>query len=240
MTGPGQTGWVVQQLCPVVVGREAELVGLRRALAAVVAGAGQSVLLVGEAGIGKSRLTREVAGWASRQGLPVVSGRAVPGSVSAAYRPIAEALLQLFRRSPVPDDPGLEPWLPLLHPLLPTLIEPAASADAPESLRGEAVLQLVTRASPMGLVIVLEDLHWADPDTVSLVEYLADNLAEVPVFLVLTLRDSPATAALDAARRQRGRPGVTYLALDRLEPDQSAEMVRACQPDAPIDVIERV
>jgi predicted ATPase len=110
----------------------------------------------------------------------------------------------------------------------------------PANLRGEAVLQLLARAYPTGVVVVLEDLHWADPDTVSLVEYLSDNLAGTPVLLVLTLRDSPRTAALDVVGRQRGRPGVTFLHLGRLGRDQSAEMVQACQPEAPGHVIDRI
>ena len=223
-----------------IVGRDAELRALRQALTNTLADNGHCVLLVSEPGIGKSRLAREVAGWATEQGVPVVTGRAVPASMSTAFRPVTEALLQLFRRRPLPNEPGLEPWLPLLQPLLPVLIEPSPTPDAPASLRGEAVLQLVSRVIPTGLVVLLEDLHWADPDTVSVVEYLADNLARTPVLLVLTLRDSPASAAFDGARRQRGRPGVTYLALDRLDHDQSAAMVRACQPDAASDVIDRI
>lgn len=238
--GGAPTEKVPCQPCPVTVGRQAELRSLRQALAVVGAGSGQCAVLVGEAGIGKSRLAREVVGWASQQGFAVLTGRAVPGSMPAPFRPLTEALLQLFRRRPLPDDPGLEPWLPLLHPLLPTLIEAVPSAEGRASLRGEAVLQLLTRASPTGLVIVLEDLHWADPDTIALVEYLADNLHETPVLLVLTLRDSPTTVALETARRQRGRAGIVYLPLDRLSPDQSAEMVRACQPGAPVEVIARV
>ncbi len=53
------------------------------------------------------------------------------------------------------------------------------------------------------MVIVLEDLRWADGDTVELVEYLADNVSGLPVLLVLTRRGSPASTALEAARRRR-------------------------------------
>ena len=57
---PGHTAPVVEVLCPVVVGRDAELAGLRRALVAAERGAGGLVTVVGEPGIGKSRLVREV------------------------------------------------------------------------------------------------------------------------------------------------------------------------------------
>ena len=53
-------------------------------------------------------------------------------------------------------------------------------------------LRLLRRlAEPGGLVIVLEDLHWADPDTLTVTEYLADNLAAEPVLCVATSRDEP-------------------------------------------------
>ena len=223
-----------------IIGREAELGVLREALAAAMEGEGQCVLLAGEPGIGKSRLAREVAGWAADNGVPVVTGRAVPAAESAAYRPITEALSQLLRRWPVPDDPALGPWLALIQPLVPAFIDRSGSADPPASLRAEAVLQLVRHTVPAGLVVVLEDLHWADPDSVALVEYLADNVADVPMLLVLTLRDSQISPALDLARRQRGRSRMTYLALDRLDDEQVAAMVRACDPDTASDAVARI
>ncbi|MGH9077029.1 MAG: ATP-binding protein [Acidimicrobiales bacterium] len=224
-----------------IVGRDAELGALRHALAVARAGDGQCVLLVGEPGIGKSRLAREVAGWATGRSMSVVTGRAVPGSASSPYRPLSEALSQLFRHRPWPDDPSLAPWLPLLQPLVLTLAERAGPApDVPANLRGEAVLQLLSRMSSPGLAVVLEDLHWADPDTVSVVEYLADNLGGQAVLMVLTLRDSPASVALDLSRRLRGRPTTTCLGLDRLDDDQLAAMVLACRPDAAAEVVSRV
>jgi DNA-binding CsgD family transcriptional regulator len=197
-------------------------------------------MLVGEPGIGKSRLAREVASWATDRGVPVATGRAVPASGSTAYRPITEALLQLFRHRPLPDESDLDPWIPLLQPVLPALVDRSLTVEVPASLRGEAVLRLVSRMIPAGLVVILEDLHWADPDTVALVEYLADNLSGTSLLLVLTFRDSPDTTVLDVARRKRGRPGVTYLGLERLGQEQSAAMVRACRPDAADEVVQRI
>ncbi|MHB8504120.1 MAG: ATP-binding protein [Acidimicrobiales bacterium] len=223
------------------MGREAELHALRLAATAATVGEGQCVLLVGEPGIGKSRLARQVAEWSMEQGARVAAGRAVPASASSAYRPVTEILLQLFRHIPLPDDPGLAPWLPLLQPLVPNLVGgDVSTADVSPSLRGEAVVQLLGRVSPTSLVVVLEDLHWADRDTVALVEYVADNLGAVPTLLVLTLRDSPASAALDAARRLRSGAGVTYLALDRLTDDEMATMVRACRLGAADGLIARI
>lgn len=147
----------------------------------------------------------------------------------------------LFRRRQLPDDPGLAPWLALLQPLLPSLVEGGTpTGDVPTNLRGEALVQLLRRVSSSGLAMVLEDLHWADPDTVAVVDYLADNLGEVPVLLVLTLRNSPASAALELASRLRGRSTATRVDLDRLDDRELAAMIRACQPDAAVETITRV
>jgi predicted ATPase len=63
----------------------------------------------------------------------------------------------------------LAPWLPALHALLPTIVAPTdAPGDVSSAVRGEALLQLLRRiAGADGLVVVLEDLHWADPDTLA-------------------------------------------------------------------------
>ena len=230
-----------QRLCPVIVGRDSELATLRDALDSALRGNARSVVIAGEPGIGKSRLGREVAQWAGDRGATVTTGRSVPSSTSTPYRPLTEALLQLLRDGQLPDDPAVSRWIPLLEPVLPMHVRGrVAPGDEAASLRGEAVLQLLLRIAPDGLVLVLEDLHWADPDTVSVLEYLADNLRGSRVLLVMTMRDSSPSAALDMARRQRGRSGAVFMTLDRLTGEQLAAMVRACEPQAPDDVIDRV
>ena len=224
-------------LCPVLVGRRAEIQALESALAGALAGQGGCAVITGEAGIGKSRLIRELARMAAGRQVLVVTGRAVPASATAPYRPVTEALLQLLRRHPLPDDPSLAPWLPHLAALLPGTVAdgPAArlgrSADS-QAVRGEAVLRLLCRLGPDGLVVAMEDLHWADPDTVSLVEYLADNAVGQPVLFACSLRTEPPSPALELARRQRGRPGIVHLPLGRLSEREVVEMIAACSPGA--------
>ena len=163
-------------LCPVLVGREAEVGVLRAALGAAAEGAGGLVFVTGEAGIGKSRLAREVASEATARDVGVIVGRAVPGGASTPYRPLTEALLQALRDRSVPDDRDLAPWLPALGAIVPPL-DGGGHGDATPAVRGEAVLRLLRRlARPGALVVVLEDLHWADPDTLAVVEYLGDNI----------------------------------------------------------------
>src|SRR6188472_157480 len=86
------TDRVPQVLCPILVGRDEEARRLRAALAAAGTGRGSTVFLSGEAGIGKSRLVREIARTAGEGGLPVLAGRAVAGGAPTPFRPFAEAL----------------------------------------------------------------------------------------------------------------------------------------------------
>ena len=77
-------------------------------------------------------------------------------------------------------------------------------------IRGEAVLRLLRwLARPGGLMVVLEDLHWADPDTLAVLEYLGDNLGALPVLVLATSRDEPPPrhSGWPGGCRPGGRPG---------------------------------
>jgi len=229
----------------VVVGRDAETGALQAALADARGGAGGLVFLTGEPGIGKSRLAHEVASQARAQAATVAVGRAVPASATTPYRPLTEALLQSLRDRRFPDDTELAPWLPALRAIVPTAVIPAAGGDGhgdhSPTVRGEAVLRLLRRlAQPGTLVVVLEDLHWADPDTLAVIEYLGDNLAAEPVLCVATARSEPPCAAMDLAIRLRGRRSAAHISLGRLDDDHVAMMVRACLPGVAGDIIARV
>jgi DNA-binding CsgD family transcriptional regulator/tetratricopeptide (TPR) repeat protein len=231
---------VAALVCPLLVGRDAETRALQAALAGARDGAGGLVFLTGEPGIGKSRLAREVAGAASAQAAMVITGRAVPASASTPYRPLTEALHQALRHRELPDDADLAPWLPALSAIIPSAGGGGHGEHSP-AVRGEAVLRLLRRlAQPGMLVVVLEDLHWADPDTLAVIEYLGDNLEAEPVLCVATTRSEPRSAAMELAVRLHGRRGAANLALGRLTDEQVAAMVRACLPAAADDTIARV
>lgn len=235
----GHTPTVGDVLCPVLVGRDAELRALAGALASARDGHGGVVFLTGEAGIGKSRLVRELTAQARTLGATVVTGRGVPGP-AGPYRPLAEALLQAVRRRPLPDDPALASWRPALAAIVPTLGD-HVPAEASAAVRGEAVIQLLQRlAGPGGIVMVLEDLHWADPDTLAVIEYLGDNLSQERVLCVGTIRSESGGAALDLAGRLHGRHAAGHLRLGRLSGDQVTQMVNACVPGADDNLVDRV
>ena len=129
-------------------------------------------------------------------------------SAASPYRPLTEALLQALRAHPFPADDGLAPWRPALRAILPAIAGTGGNGPGDHSpeMRGEAVLQLLRRlAGPGGLLLVLEDLHWADPDTLAVLEYLSDNLSAEPVLCLATCRDEPATPAAGLMARLHGR-----------------------------------
>jgi predicted ATPase len=127
-----------------LVGRAGEVAELEAALDRLASGGRWTIQIVGEPGIGKSRLALETASRAASRGLRVVTGRAVPQSATAAYRPLTDALVQLLRDRAVPDDATMEPWLPALSGLLPGMAARApASGGVSPGVRGEALVQLL-------------------------------------------------------------------------------------------------
>jgi DNA-binding NarL/FixJ family response regulator len=212
------------------VGRDAECHQLQAALAAARVSRGGTVFLTGEAGIGKSRLVRETARMAGMNGLPALTGRAVAGGVPTPFRPFAEALTSAGRVHGLPASAELDPFRPALGRLVPQWRQPPEPA-ADESLvfLGEAVLRLLrVLARDTGCVLVLEDLHWADQETLALLEYLADNLSAERVLCVGTLRDEEGGEAAGLARVLEARGSAAVLPLGCLDPAAMTQMALAC------------
>ncbi|HUJ07184.1 MAG TPA: ATP-binding protein [Streptosporangiaceae bacterium] len=114
--------------CPVLVGRSepaALIDGAVRVLSA--RGDGGSLVLLGEAGIGKSRMAEQAGLAAQRAGLRVVTGRAAPGGLGGLLGPVAEVIGALARDQPPPEDPGLAPYLPVLAGIVPAWRAPGWS-----------------------------------------------------------------------------------------------------------------
>jgi DNA-binding CsgD family transcriptional regulator len=238
---------VVPQLsvCPVLVGRDAELAALRTALVEAEQGRGGVVLLAGPAGIGKSRLLRGLLAEARLHGDVAVAGRAVASASATPFRPLAQALLQAMRGGSFAEDVALHPWWSVLRQILPLPHVELGIADASmagvDLLRQEAVLRLVRAlAATAPLVIGLEDLQWADADTVGAVEYMADNLGDVRVLCLVTVRSEPRSRAYGLMHALVARRSIQAFSLDRLSRPEAAAMVRACRSDAAAEDVERV
>ncbi len=218
-------------LCRDLVGRDRELALLGHALDDAAAGHGTSVVVLGEPGIGKSRLARAAADAASARGCAVLVGRAVPSRVAVAFRPLSEALLAFLRRLAQSRQGAVVDPLPPALARLTAASGGSPGLDPSSSLVavGEALLGvLASIAGRHAALLVLEDLHWADAETLAVVEYLADNVDRERILLVATARLGEAGAGLPLARRLAARRVVTMLELRRLDDAHVDAMVRDC------------
>ena len=212
-----------------LVGRGEETARLRAALAETQAGHGGTVLVTGEPGIGKSRLIQETARLAGERDFVVLAGRAVAGGVPTPFRPFAEALAGAGRAGRLPGNEELDGFRPALGRLVPQWRQWQAPGDESLVYLGEAVLRLLRVLSGgAGCLLVLEDLHWADRETLALLEYLADNLAAERALCVGTLRDEDGAEAVALAGALQARGSAAILPLSRLDPAATAEMALAC------------
>jgi DNA-binding CsgD family transcriptional regulator len=226
-------------LCPVLVGRSAELDVLQAALDSAAAGNGGAVFITGDAGIGKSRLARDVSYTASARDFQVLTGRGTQSAVPVPYRPIAEALLGAARAGMTPTAPEISDYRSALGALVPEWSEPdSAEPSISPVLIGEALLRMLTAATGRGGMLVLEDVHWADPETLAVIEYLIDNVAGTNVLCVVTLRDGGPSEALDLLQAAADRRVAARVEVPRLTPDAVREMAARCLdvPHAPAAV----
>lgn len=116
--------------CPVMVGREQESALMAEAVAAAVAGCGgRSIFVVGEAGVGKSRLAEVAVECARGAGLAVLRGRAVASSAPIGLRPLTEAVLGGLRRFGVPEAAELDPFRAALGQIAPQYVTPSANGE---------------------------------------------------------------------------------------------------------------
>lgn len=181
------------------VGRQRELTELRSALEQSISGRGQLVMVFGDAGIGKTRMVQELAVGAEAQGVRVLWGRCYDGEGAPPYWPWVQALNALLGRSDPQElraDLGagasdVSELLPDLRDILPNL-EPPPTLE-PERARFRlfnsvtTFLRNISRRVP--LVVVLDDLHWADRSSLMLLQFLSQQLGDSSLMVVGTYRD---------------------------------------------------
>jgi DNA-binding CsgD family transcriptional regulator/tetratricopeptide (TPR) repeat protein len=226
-------------LCPVLIDRSAELAALTAALEAAAEGRGGTVFVTGDAGIGKSRLARDLSVQAAAQGFHVLTGRGTESTVPVPYRPVAEALMGAARDGVDPESRGLAQYRAALGALVPEWSEPGDSgAEISPVILGEAVLRVLALPGWRGGLLVLEDLHWADPETLAIVEYLADNVSSSNVLCVITQRDGGGSASADLLQAATARRVASRVEVPRLTQGAVGQMAAACLnvEDVPADV----
>jgi DNA-binding SARP family transcriptional activator len=198
------------------VGRSAELAVLRAHLGAAQTGSGRVVLVEGEPGVGKTRLAEKVAAEAAARGFVAVWGRCAEGGGAPTLWPWAQVLRALGDDREIA---GLVPQRALLDPQV-------ARGQLNRGLTD--ILRERGRARP--LLLVLDDLHWADVASLALLEFFAAHLADVCVLVLGTYRevDLPQTPRLSGTLGVLARlPGADRLALQGLDLDEVTSLIRA-------------
>ena len=220
------------------VGRAAELALLAGRTAAARLGEGGVALISGEPGIGKTRLATEAATRAAADGMPCVRARAVPDEGSPPYWLFRQVLRELTKTY-IPNE-FHRAHLSVIAP------EPRARPRRPDSPANDAeqrfavfesVREYLTAAaagisgvSGTGLVLLFDDVHWADPPSLRLLRHLAEGVAASRLVLFITYRDTETggreelTAFLAALARQ---DTVTRIRLTGLSQDEVARQLAA-------------
>lgn len=182
---------------PVLVGRQAELEHLRAALlVARLEGRGRVAVVEGEAGIGKTRLVSELLAWAEGHGFEVLSARCHELESERPFGVLVDAL-DVRPDSPDPDRADLGR---LLFEGMSGPDEPLPASQTPE-LRFRVVEAMVFLLEQLSLsrpvVLALEDLHWADPSSLLVLDRLCRRVHDLRLALVATRRPLPHPRALE-------------------------------------------
>ena len=243
-SGPGEAPTVGAR--DPFVGREPTLAALEEDLSEALEGRGRAVLLVGEAGIGKTRTAEELASRARARGAEVLYGRCLETEGAPAYWPWIQVVRALVREQSAET---LERWLggsarelAQLVPELRTQLGVFGEAPPLESAQArfrvfDALCSLVERASRVvPLVLVLDDLHCADEASLQLLQLLVRATPHAHVLVLGTQREVPAKR--DPARAHllaelARAPGTRTVALEGLAPAEIARFVGAITGRSP-------
>jgi predicted ATPase/class 3 adenylate cyclase len=228
-----------------LVGREPELAQLREHLHAVLGGAGRAVRIVGEAGVGKTRLATALVDEARAHGVRLIPAACFSYTATIPYAAWGEWLKSLCGIVAGDDDearwqklsarlaelgPGMEEWLPLLGDLVrldvpDNRLTRGLDPQMRQTRRFELLEQLLLRAAADGPVLALfEDLHWSDPISLDLWGRVTQSVSDRPILLLGIHRPTPALSRAGSAEH--------ILKLKELSPAESSALAAALAGDA--------
>jgi tetratricopeptide (TPR) repeat protein/transcriptional regulator with XRE-family HTH domain len=178
-----------------LIGRDAELDAVRTGIESVIEGSGRLLVVAGEPGVGKTRLSQEATLACRDRGFTVATGRCYEPHRSVPYYPFLEALSSLYGAAPDPvraQIPTRWPHVMRLLPDQPSGVLPDTSASSQEEQQQlfwevTGFLQAITETAPVS--VLLDDLHWADDASLELFQHLARHTRAHRVLLLGTYRD---------------------------------------------------
>jgi tetratricopeptide (TPR) repeat protein len=206
-------------VCPVLVGRAQYFAPFEQVLGALADGTGGTIAISGEAGVGKSRLTRELREFAERflPGLTVLRGNCFERDSTLPFAPLVDLLRAYLSpldatqlRARLGDEAcELVKLLPELSASLPECeASPALDPEQERRRLFHALVQLLGRlAQERPVLVIIEDLHWSDDTSLEFLSHLARHAAESPILVIFTYRADEVSpplahflAGLDRAR----------------------------------------
>ena len=244
-------GSVTQRLSSPLVGRNAEIAAIRGCVNRLLDGQGGVLSVIGEAGLGKSRLMAEIRHYFESENLLWLEGRTLSYGQKMSYWPFREILCQYAGIAE--DDDDTEAWKKFetsitelflaeseeILPYLASLIGLEVKGELGKSLQqldGESMgkhVYLSSRrfferlAGSLPVVLIFEDLHWADESTIHLIEHLFPLIDRVPLFICGVSRPEkglPAARLRESALRDHGRR-YTEIRLNPLSPTECTDLM---------------
>jgi class 3 adenylate cyclase/tetratricopeptide (TPR) repeat protein len=230
------------------VGRKNSMAALKKALEKTVSGSGQIIGIVGEAGVGKSRLILELKKSLSKNEYTFFEGKCLHYGGSMAYLPVLDILKTYFdlkegdsetqikqkmKEKLFQVDEKLLHCLPPFEELLSLKVEDEKFVQfEPQQKKDrifEAFRDLFARESQNNpIIIVIEDLHWIDKTSEQFIDYLIDRLANAPIMLILLYRP-------EYVHQWGSKTYYSKIGLSQLTSQSSAELIRAILDDCSID-----